>query len=75
MAVGPQGVALFVGTRKNKVYVVTDRARSMRRRRREGIRAVAAKKIPNGPCFSKDGFLFIAEQNRVFDVSGGRVLL
>lgn len=23
------------------------------------------KKIPNGPCFSKDGFLFIAEQNRV----------
>ena len=23
------------------------------------------KKIPNGPCFSKDGFFFIAEQNRV----------
>ena len=22
-------------------------------------------KIPNGVCFSKDGFLFIAEQNRV----------
>jgi len=21
--------------------------------------------IPNGPCFSKDGFLFVVEQNRV----------
>ena len=28
MAVGPQGVALFVGTRKTKVYVVTDRDRN-----------------------------------------------
>jgi hypothetical protein len=27
IAVGPQGVATFVGTRKSKVWVVTDRAR------------------------------------------------
>jgi glucose/arabinose dehydrogenase len=25
------------------------------------------KKLPNGPCFSKDGFLYIAEQNRVLE--------
>ncbi len=24
-----------------------------------------AKKLPNGPCFSKDGFLYVVEQNRV----------
>jgi hypothetical protein len=28
MAVGPQGVVTFVGTRKNKIWAVTDRSRS-----------------------------------------------
>jgi hypothetical protein len=28
MAVGPQGVATFIGTRKSKIYVATDRSRS-----------------------------------------------
>src|SRR5262245_35616030 len=28
MAVGPTGVAVFVGTRKSKIYVITDRSRS-----------------------------------------------
>ena len=28
MAVGPQGVVTFVGTRKSKIYAVTDRSRS-----------------------------------------------
>src|SRR5262249_30758492 len=28
MAVGPQGVVTFVGTRKDKIYAVTDRAKS-----------------------------------------------
>jgi glucose/arabinose dehydrogenase len=65
MAVGPQGVALFVGTRKNKAYVVTDRARAMVADEVKEFAPSLAKKIPNGPCFSKDGFLFIAEQNRV----------
>jgi glucose/arabinose dehydrogenase len=65
MAVGPQGVALFVGTRKNKAYVVTDRARAMVADEVKEFAPSLPKKIPNGPCFSKDGFLFIAEQNRV----------
>ena len=65
IAVGPQGVAVFVGTRKNKVYVVTDRARAMVGDEVKEFAPSLPKKIPNGPCFSKDGFLFIAEQNRV----------
>ena len=33
MAVGPQGVVTFVGTRKNKVYAVTDRDKDRPRTR------------------------------------------
>lgn len=65
IAIGPQGVATFVGTRKDKVYVVTDRARAMVGDEVKEFAPSLKKKIPNGPCFSKDGFLFIAEQNRV----------
>jgi len=65
MAVGPQGVVTFVGTRKDAVWAVTDR-------NKDGV-ADEVKRfapsldfmIPNGVCFSKDGFLFVAERNRV----------
>ena len=65
MAVGPQGVVTFVGTRKNEVYAVTDRDKD---RVADDVKEFAPSidmTIPNGVCFSKDGFLFIAEQNRV----------
>ena len=65
MAVGPQGVVTFVGTRKNKVYAVTDRDKD---RTADEVKVFAPSidfAIPNGVCFSRDGFLFIAEQNRV----------
>jgi glucose/arabinose dehydrogenase len=65
MAVGPQGVVTFVGTRKSKVYAVTDRDKD---RVADEVKEFAPSipfAIPNGVCFSKDGFLFIAEQNRV----------
>jgi glucose/arabinose dehydrogenase len=65
MAVGPQGVVMFVGTRKNKVWSVTDRDKD---RVADEVKEFAPSipfAIPNGVCFSKDGFLFIAEQNRV----------
>jgi glucose/arabinose dehydrogenase len=65
MAVGPQGVVTFVGTRKNKVYAVTDRDKD---RVADEVKVFAPSidfTIPNGVCFSRDGFLFIAEQNRV----------
>jgi glucose/arabinose dehydrogenase len=65
MAVGPQGVVTFVGTRKNKVWAVTDRDKD---RVADEVKEFAPSigfTIPNGVCFSKDGFLFLAEQNRV----------
>ena len=67
ISVGPQGVATFVGTRKSKVWVVTDRARGGVGDEVKEFAPTLPKKIPNGPCFSKDGFLYIAEQNRVLE--------
>ncbi len=65
MAVGPQGIVTFVGTRKTDVWSVTDRDKD---RVADEVKRFAPSidlNIPNGPCFSKDGFLFIVEQNRV----------
>ena len=65
IAIGPQGVATFVGTRKQNVWVVTDRDKN---RVADEVKQFAPSiqfTIPNGVCFSKDGFLYIAEQNRV----------
>jgi glucose/arabinose dehydrogenase len=67
MAVGPQGVVLFVGTRKSKVYAVTDRDKDRVADEVKVFGASLKMAIPNGPCFSKDGFLYIAEQNRVLE--------
>lgn len=65
MAVGPQGVVTFVGTRKSKMYAITDRSKSGVADEVKEFAPSIAKNIPNGLCFSKDGFLFVAEQNRV----------
>ncbi|MHB2209571.1 PQQ-dependent sugar dehydrogenase [Methylobacterium sp. CM6257] len=65
IAVGPNAGVLFVGTRKSKIYTVTDRDKD---RVADEVRAFAlgiAFKIPNGVCFSKDGVLTVVEQNRV----------
>ena len=65
MAVGTQGIAVFVGTRKDKVWVVTDRDKDRVADEVKSFAPSITKAIPNGVCFSKDGFLYIAEQNRV----------
>jgi glucose/arabinose dehydrogenase len=65
LAVGPQGVVTFVGTRKNRVYAVTDRTKSGVADEVKPFASTIDLVIPNGPCFSRDGFLFIVEQNRV----------
>ena len=65
MAVGPQGIVTFVGTRKTKVWAVTDRDKDRVADEVKDFAPSLAFTIPNGPCFSKDGFLYIAEQNRV----------
>jgi glucose/arabinose dehydrogenase len=55
----------FVGTRKTKIYAVTDRSRSGVAEEVKEFAPTLPKSIPNGPCFSKDGFLYVVEQNRV----------
>ncbi|HEX2725853.1 MAG TPA: PQQ-dependent sugar dehydrogenase, partial [Beijerinckiaceae bacterium] len=65
MAVGPNAGVVFVGTRKSKVYAVTDRDKD---RVADEVKEFAPSiefKIPNGVCFSRDGMLYLAEQNRV----------
>jgi glucose/arabinose dehydrogenase len=65
MAVGPNAAVVFVGTRKSNVYAVTDRDKD---RIADEVKVFAPSvefKIPNGVCFSRDGVLYVAEQNRV----------
>lgn len=65
LAVGPQGVVTYVSTRKNKIYTMTDRGHAGMA---DDVRDFAPGiqfSNPNGICFSKDGFLFTVEQNRV----------
>jgi glucose/arabinose dehydrogenase len=65
MTVGPSTGVVFVGTRKNNVYVVTDRDKD---RVADEVKQFAPSvefKIPNGVCFSRDGMLYVVEQNRV----------
>jgi len=67
MALAPQGTVLFVGTRKVDVYSVVDRDRN---RVAEDVQLFAPPidfNVPNGPCFSPDGFLYIVEHNRVLN--------
>jgi glucose/arabinose dehydrogenase len=65
MAVGPQGIVTFVGTRKDKVWAVTDRNKDRVADEVKDFAPSLRFSVPNGPCFSPDGFLYIAEQNRV----------
>ncbi len=64
MAVGPSTGIVFVGTRKNRVWAVTDRTRS---RVADEVKVFAPGidfRVPNAVCFSPDGFLFVVEHNR-----------
>jgi len=65
MAVGPQGVVTFVGTRKDAVWAVTDRNKDGAADEVKRFAPSLNFVIPNGVCFSKDGFLFVAERNRI----------
>lgn len=65
MAVAPQGTVTFVGTRKDKVWSVVDRDRNRVADEVMDFAPSVTFDIPNGPCFSPDGFLYIAERNRV----------
>lgn len=65
MAVAPQGTVTFVGTRKDKVWSVVDRNRDRTADQVMDFAPSLTFDIPNGPCFSPDGFLYIAERNRI----------
>ncbi len=65
MAVGPNAGVVFVGTRKNNVYAVTDRDKDRVADEVKQFAPSIAFKIPNGVCFSRDGILYVVEQNRV----------
>ena len=67
MAVAPNTNMLFVGTRKTTVWAVTNR--------NSGDMATEVKSFapslkfsnPNGVCWTRDGFLIVAEHNRVLN--------
>jgi glucose/arabinose dehydrogenase len=65
MAMAPQGTVLFVGTRKDKVWVVSDRDRDGVADEVKDFAPSLDFDVPNGVQFSKDGFLYIAERNHV----------
>lgn len=65
MAVGPSTGVVFVGTRKTKIWSVTDRTKA---RVADDVKRFAPSvtmKVPNGVCFSRDGMLYAVEHNRV----------
>ncbi|ALA19735.1 MULTISPECIES: sorbosone dehydrogenase family protein [Chelatococcus] len=65
IAVGPQGIVTFVGTRKTKVWAVTDRDKDRVADEVKDFAPSIGFTIPNGPCFSPDGILYLVERNRV----------
>jgi glucose/arabinose dehydrogenase len=65
IAVGPQGVVTFVGTRKDSVWAVTDRNKDGTADEVKRFAPSLEFAIPNGVCFSRDGMLYIAERNRL----------
>src|SRR5687767_5377453 len=70
IAVGPQGVAVFVGTLKSDVWVITDRNKDRVADEVKRFAPTIDFRTPSGVCFSKDGFLYIVEQNRLLVFPG-----
>ena len=65
LAMAPQGTVLFVGTKKKKVWAVMDRNRDHVADQVKDFAPSLEMDIPNGLAFTKDGFLYVAERNRV----------
>lgn len=67
MAVGPSTNMLFVGTRKTTVWAVTDRNSDGIADEVKSFAPGLNFKVPNGVCWTKDGFLIVVEHNRVLN--------
>jgi len=58
---------VFVGTRKTTVWAVTDRTGAGRADEVKPFAPSLHFKVPNGVCWTKDGFLIVVEHNRVLN--------
>ncbi len=67
MAVAPSTNMLFVGTRKTMVWAVTDRNSDGVADEVKPFAPSLKFQNPNGVCWTKDGFLIVAEHNRVLN--------
>ena len=65
MAVAPSTNMLFVGTRKTTVWAVTNRNNGDSATEVKAFAPSIKFSNPNGVCFTKDGFLVVAESNRM----------
>ena len=67
IAVAPSTNMLFVGTRKTTVWAVTDRNGDGVADEVKSFAPSLNFKVPNGVCWTRDGFLIVAEHNRVLN--------
>ena len=67
MAIAPSTNMLFVGTRKNTVWAVTNRNSGDTATEVKPFAPSAKFHVPNGVCWTKDGFLIVVEHNRVLN--------
>jgi glucose/arabinose dehydrogenase len=65
MAVGPSTGIVYVGTRKTRVWAVTDRTKTRVADEVKVFSPSIPMRVPNGVCFSPDGVLYVVEHNRV----------
>jgi glucose/arabinose dehydrogenase len=67
MAVAPSTNMLFVGTRKTTVWAVTDRNSDGVADEVKPFAPSLKFKVPNGVCWTNNGFLIVVEHNRVLN--------
>ncbi len=67
MAIAPSTNMLFVGTRKTAVWAVTDRNGDYVADEVKQFAPSLKFHVPNGVCWTKDGFLIVVEHNRVLN--------
>ncbi|MFT5659379.1 MAG: glucose/arabinose dehydrogenase [Gammaproteobacteria bacterium] len=65
MAVGRNKGTVWIGTKKSKVWAATDRDMDNVADTVEEFSPSVKFELPNGVCYSPDGFLFVVERNRV----------
>ncbi len=67
MAVAPSTNMLFVGTRKTTVWAVTDRNSDGIADEVKAFAPSLKFSVPNGVCWTRDGFLIVVDHNRVLN--------